>query len=213
MKQQIISFIFLMCVFSGLFVPSNAQVKITDGALLTMDPNSLLELESTDKGLLIPRIAINSLILPAPLTAPVPVGMLVYSSGGTIMNGFYYWSGAKWERVISTGTNNLQTITKSVNSTLTKTDNIVLASNDITLTLPAVTSADDGLAITVKNVGTYTDLITVVPEAGKEIDNSTTSLLTRWVGRTYIATETNWIVKDKETRPDNQYEVSLSGSL
>ena len=89
-------FVLLMCLLSGLFVPSNAQVKITDGAVLTMDPNSLLELESTNKGLLIPRISINSLILPAPLTAPVPAGMIVYSLGGTVADGFYYWSGTAW---------------------------------------------------------------------------------------------------------------------
>jgi hypothetical protein len=88
-----------------------------------------------------------------------------------------------------------------------------LASGNITLTLPVVTATDNGLTISVKNVGTYTDLITVVPEAGKTIDNAATSLLTRWVGRTYVANGSNWIVKEKETRPDNQYEVSQSGSF
>jgi hypothetical protein len=388
-----------MCILSILFVPSNAQVKITDGALLTMDPNSLLELESTNKGLLIPRIALNSLILPAPLTAPVPAGMIVYSLGGTIADGFYHWSGTAWipfatgigsqwitngtsiyyntgnvgigatvpaeklevignikigdantgtiratkelvlrqdgdvygpsilrlrnrtaengaifettdatytlvdflfknalhqrnfrlesraayartgapsfhlggavpdDPTLSLGDNyaafsknvrigdyttpltaldvngqiTLRTgasarallvsdangtgtwtsigsvygipVTKSASATLLKTETVILASGNITLTLPAVTSADDGLAITIKNVGTYTDLITVVPQATKTIDNVTASLLTRWVGRTYIATGSNWIVKDKETRPDHQYEVSQLGSF
>ena len=386
MRLPKMSFILLMCILSVLFVPSNAQVKITDGALLTMDPNSLLELESTNKGLLIPRIAINSLILPAPLTAPVPAGMIVYSLGGSIADGFYHWSGTAWipfatgigsqwitngtsiyyntgnvgigatvpaeklevignikigdantgtiratkelvlrqdgdvygpsilrlrnrtaengaifettdatytlvdflfknalhqrnfrlesraayartgapsfhlggaipdDPTLSLGDNyaafsknvrigdyttpltaldvngqiTLRTgasarailvsdangtgtwtsigsvygipITKSASATLLKTETVVLASGNITLTLPVVTSADDGLAITIKNVGTYTDLITVVPQATKLIDNVTASLLTRWVGRTYIATGSNWIVKDKETQ-------------
>lgn len=393
------SFVFVLCIFSGLFVSLNGQVKITDGAVLTMDPNSLLELESANKGLLIPRIAINSLILPAPLTAPVPVGMIVFSLGGAIEDGFYYWSGTAWipfasgigSQWINNGTSiyyntgnvgigatvpaeklevignikigdassgtiratkelvlrqdgdvygpsilrlrnrttengaifettdaaytlvdfifrnalhqrnirlesratkastgapsfhlgglspdsptlslgdnyaafsknvrigdytlpltaldvngqiTLRTgasagallvsdangtgtwanpgsvysvpVSKSVSSTLLKTETVVLASGDITITLPAVTSADDGLAITIKNVGTYTDLITVVPEAGKTIDADTASLLTRWVGMTFIATGSDWIIKEKETRPDNQYEVSASGSF
>jgi hypothetical protein len=87
-------------LFSVLSVPAVAQVKVTDGAVMTIDANSLLELESTSKGLLIPRMAINSLSLPAPLTAPVPTGMLVYSTGGTVTDGFYYWTGTAWKRFV-----------------------------------------------------------------------------------------------------------------
>ena len=35
---------------------ARSQVRITDGGVLTMDINSLLELESTTRGLLIPRV-------------------------------------------------------------------------------------------------------------------------------------------------------------
>jgi len=399
MRSNKFIYILFTAFLAGTFNPLQAQVKVTDGAVLTMDPNSLLELESTNKGLLIPRIAINSLILPAPLTAPVPTGMMVYSLGGAIVDGFYYWSGTAWipfatgigSQWITNGTNiyyntgnvgigatvpgeplevngnikigstttgtiratkelvlqqdgdeygtsilrlrnrtgengaifettdatttlvdfifkdaanqrnirfesraafarsgtpsfhlggaspdnptlslgdtyaafnkdvrigdytspltaldvkgkiTLRTgaaagallvsdvngtgtwtsisgiygipVTKSATATLLKTETIVMATGNITLTLPTVTNADDGLAITVKNVGTYTDLITVVPEAGKTLDAVTSSLLTRWVGRTFIATGSNWIVKDKETRPDHQYEVSQLGSF
>ncbi len=84
----------LILIFYSAFL--HAQVKITDGAVLTMDNNSLLELESTNKGLLIPRISINDLNNASPLTAPIPEGMMVYSNGGTVNNGFYYWTGSKW---------------------------------------------------------------------------------------------------------------------
>jgi len=77
-------------VFSGLSSQLFSQVKVTDGTVLTMDPNSLLELESTNKGLLIPRITLTSLILPAPLSAPVPEGMLIYNTGGSIANWFLF---------------------------------------------------------------------------------------------------------------------------
>ena len=84
----------LILIFYSAFL--HAQVKITDGAVLTMDNNSLLELESTNKGLLIPRISINDINNASPLTAPIPEGMMVYSNGGTVNNGFYYWTGSKW---------------------------------------------------------------------------------------------------------------------
>jgi len=399
MRSAKISLTLLICILSGLFAPTNAQVKITDGAVMTMDPNSLLELESTNKGLLIPRIAINSHILPAPLTAPVPVGMFVYSLGGAVADGFYHWSGTAWipfatgigSQWTTNGTNiyyntgnvgigatvpaeklevignikigdantgtiraskelvlrqdgdvygpsilrlrnrnaengaifettdaayilvdfifrnashqrnirfesragyaktgapsfhlggatpdnptlslgdnyaafsknvrigdyatpltaldvngqiTLRTgasagailvsdangtgtwtgmssvyatpVTISASATLLKTETVVLASGDITLTLPAVTSADDGLEITIKNVGSHTDLITIVPEDGKVIDASTASFLTRWRGRTFIATGSDWIIKEKETRADNLFDVSLEASF
>ena len=72
------------------------QVKISDlGNIITNDASSLLELESNTKGILIPRVVINNLALPAPLTAPSE-GMLVYGLGGSVPNGFYYWNGSSW---------------------------------------------------------------------------------------------------------------------
>ena len=98
MKMRSNKFIYILftVILTVTIIPLEAQVKVTDGADLTLDANSLLELESTNKGLLIPRLAINNLNLPAPLTAPVPAGMMVYSTGGTVANGFYHWTGTAW---------------------------------------------------------------------------------------------------------------------
>jgi len=382
-----------LLVLSGISL--EAQVKITDGADITINPNSMLELESPNKGLLIPRIGINSLILPAPLTAPVPAGMVVYSLGGTVADGFYYWSGTAWvpfatgigsqwttnganiyyntgnvgigalvpaeplevngnikigsattgtiratnelvlrqdgdvygpsilrlrnrntengaifettdatttlvdfifknaanqrnirfesratmartgapsfhiggaspdNPTLSLGDNyaafnknvrigdytspltaldvngqiTLRTgasagtvlvsdangtgtwtnpgsvynvpVTKSVSATLLKTETVVLASGEITLTLPVVTSADDGLTISIKNNGTYMDVVTVTGASGLVyIDGSLTSLLYRAWGKSYIAVNGNWIRKENTGRTDNYFEVS-----
>ena len=72
-----------------------AQVKIGDNPN-TINPNSLLEMESTNKGLLAPRVALNDVNSVSPLTAPVPAGMIVYNGSGTLPAGFYFWSGTKW---------------------------------------------------------------------------------------------------------------------
>lgn len=100
MKHFKFAAILIMNILSGFLMTTQAQVKITDGAVYTMDTNSLLELESSDKGVLIPRMAINDLSLPAPLTAPVPAGMLVYSIGGSVTDGFYFWTGSEWKRFV-----------------------------------------------------------------------------------------------------------------
>ncbi|MDX2443531.1 MAG: hypothetical protein QNK30_06990 [Bacteroidales bacterium] len=97
--KKFIYFIFTV-LLAGIYFQTQAQVKVTDGADMTLDANSLLELESTNKGLLIPRMAINNLSLPAPLTAPVPTGMLVFSNGGSVTDGFYYWDGSQWNKFV-----------------------------------------------------------------------------------------------------------------
>jgi hypothetical protein len=201
LKKQ---FIIFAVIFTGTFASLNAQVKITDGAVLTLNPNSLLELESTTRGLLIPRMPINSLILPAPLTAPVPVGMQVYSIGGSIPDGFYFWNGSKW---IGFGASEVP-IAKSATGTLLKSETLVLASGDITLTLPLVTSDDNGLAITVKNNGSYLDLITIIGNSGATIDGSADVTLTRWRAHTFVAWQGNWVTRNRDIRFDNLIEVS-----
>ena len=85
--------ILFLCLLASSF--SFAQVKIGDNPN-TINTNSILEMESTNKGLLAPRVALNDLNSASPLTAPVPSGMIVYSSGGALPDGFYFWSSTKW---------------------------------------------------------------------------------------------------------------------
>jgi hypothetical protein len=186
MKKSIL----IIMIFFTLF--SKAQVKIGNNPG-TINANSLLELESTDKGFLPPRVSLNSLSSVSPLTGTVPAGMLVFSSGGILTDGYYYWSGTEWKR-LGNGEKNL--VTKTANATLTKAEDLVMASNDITLTLPAVTAADNGLEITIKNMGSHTDLITVQGNSGATIDGIANSKLTRYMGATFVVSGTNWIIKD-----------------
>jgi hypothetical protein len=202
MKNQFIIALLLLSVCA------NAQVKIGNNPN-TIDANSLLELESTNKGFLPPRMALNSATSVSPLTGTVPTGMLVFSTSGTLADGYYYWNGAKWKLL---ATSNLNTVTKTANATLTKIETMVLASNDITLTLPIVTSSDDGLEITVKNAGSHTDLISVQGNGGATIDGGTTSNLTRYCGQTFIASSGNWIIKEKKASAENLLDVNVNSS-
>jgi hypothetical protein len=202
MKKLFTTFFVSLCFFA------NAQVKIGNNPN-TIDANSLLELESTNKGFLPPRVVLNSISSVSPLTGTVPAGMLVFSSGGTLADGFYYWNGTEW-KLLSTGASNV--VSKTANATLTKTETFILASNDITITLPTVTSADNGLSITVKNVGTHTDLVTVQGNGGATIDDITTSKLTRYAGQTFVATGGNWVIKGKRPYAENLLDVNVNSS-
>src|ERR1041385_1187222 len=199
---------FIIALATLFSVGVNAQVKIGDNPN-TINANSLLELESTNKGFLPPRVALNSTASVSPLTGTVTAGMLVYSTGGTLADGYYYWNGTAWRLV---ATSELNTVTKSATTTLTKSETFVLASNDITLTLPTVTASDNGLSITIKNVGTHTHLVTVTANSGATIDGKTTSTLTRYVGQTFVANGGNWVIKNKERKAENVLDVNANSS-
>jgi hypothetical protein len=209
MRPTRVGMMLLIALFAGYFSQIFCQVKITDGSDPVPDLNSILELESSTRGLLPPRVAINSVEQASPLTAPVPAGMMVYSSGGAVPDGFYYWNGAKWINFLIPET----LVVKSESSTLLKNERFVLASGDITLTLPSVTSSDNGLSITVKNVGSHVDLVNVAGNSGASIDGSADSFLTRWNSQTYIAWNGNWITKNKAPVPKNSIMVSERGSF
>lgn len=91
-------------------IASNAQVKISTTASVA-NPNAMLEIEATNKGLLLPRLSLVSTTLSNPLTAFVK-GMLVYDTAtiNDITPGMYYCDGIKWVKVnsgagIATSTN------------------------------------------------------------------------------------------------------------
>lgn len=74
----------------------NAQVGI---GTTSPDNNSILDVESTNKGILIPRLQLNNVNTPAPLSAPITNGMLIYSNNGNELDGFYFWRNSKWVSV------------------------------------------------------------------------------------------------------------------
>jgi hypothetical protein len=78
----------------------SAQIKIGDNSTVK-NVNSVLEIESTNKGLLMPRIALTNTTNIAPFTATIVAGMTIYNTAtvGDVTPGFYYYEGTKWVRV------------------------------------------------------------------------------------------------------------------
>jgi hypothetical protein len=202
MKKLLVS-VLLLAVIS-----TQAQVKIGNNPG-TINANSLLEMESTNKGFLAPRVALNSISSVSPLSGTVPAAMLVYSTGGSLPDGYYYWDGTQWN-LLATGA--LKAVVKTANATLTKVETFVLASNDITVTLPVVTSADNGMAITIKNNGIHTDLVTVQGNGGATIDAATIAKLTRWAGQTFVVYNGDWVAKEKRPDAENLLDVNTNSS-
>ena len=101
--------LFLLC-YAATTV---SQVKIGDNPS-TINSNSVLELESTNKGFLPPRVALNDKSSVAPLTGTVTAGMLVYSTGGTLADSYYYWNGTAWRLVETVGLNTVSIFHRSI---------------------------------------------------------------------------------------------------
>jgi hypothetical protein len=89
----------LYCYINILMVYSAfAQVKIGDNPTL-ITPSAVFEAESTDKGILIPRIDLQA-------NAPVnpAKSLLVWNTNTSLGEGFYYYDGAQWQRLGDPGT-------------------------------------------------------------------------------------------------------------
>ena len=86
-----------------------SQVGISKTNNFTPDAATILDVSSSDKGILIPRVELTSAVslLPITTTGNTPNSLLVYNTAiaGTKPNnvtpGFYYWEGDKWVRMIN----------------------------------------------------------------------------------------------------------------
>ncbi|MCX7769421.1 MAG: hypothetical protein N2110_10455, partial [Flavobacteriales bacterium] len=102
----------------------------TDGS--APDASALLDVKSTDKGILVPRLPLVNVNNPNPVSSPA-TGLLVYNTNASVVGGsgtgFYYWNGSQWVRLdISNGDWRLvgNAGTNPANNFLGTTDNVDL---------------------------------------------------------------------------------------
>ncbi|MDF1672993.1 MAG: hypothetical protein P1U41_05785, partial [Vicingaceae bacterium] len=94
-----ILFTLLIGAIGSVSFAQNVGINTT-GA--TPDPSAALDIDYTDKGLLIPRVALTSntdvLTVPAPATS-----LLVYNTNAAMTSGaigYWYWDGSAWVQAI-----------------------------------------------------------------------------------------------------------------
>ena len=91
----------------------NAQQNVGFGTS-TPHPSALLDMTSTNKGLLIPRVTLVALNNgTTPVNAPA-TGLLVYNSAGSLTKGFYYWDGTQWV-MVGAGSSDCETLEEAYN--------------------------------------------------------------------------------------------------
>ena len=66
------------------------------------DASAGVEMRFSNKGLLIPRVALTSTSSPSPITSPAN-SLLIYNTAttGDVTPGYYYWTGSKWMRLLA----------------------------------------------------------------------------------------------------------------
>lgn len=127
------------------------------------DASAALEISSTNKGFLPPRIALTSILDVTTIASPV-TGLLIYntSSSGVFPNivtkGYYFYNGSKWVPLGYSGTANI--VEKTTNYTLQDTDSraviIMNTTSAVTITVPSNLSIGFFCQIIQKGTGQVT---------------------------------------------------------
>ncbi len=91
------SLLFTTMIYSQVFGQQNVSISDVNGA--TPNASSVLDISSTSKGLLIPRVSLTSTTVTSPVTSPL-TSLLVYNTStvNDVTPGYYYWNGTSWQR-------------------------------------------------------------------------------------------------------------------
>ena len=130
----------------------------------SINSNAVLELESTDKGLLIPRVALSSTSSASPLSAFV-AGMMVYNTAtaGDVTPGFYVSSGSSWSKI----DNQTSTTLYNGNGSLSGNRTVTQGTNTLAFTSSATSGTShftvDGTTFNVDAVNNRIGIGTATP--------------------------------------------------
>ncbi|MFC0184491.1 Chaperone of endosialidase [Pseudarcicella hirudinis] len=95
----------ILCALVLMGTTAFAQQRISDGtANAAINPDAVVEMQSNNKGMLLPRVALTGTANAAPLSAHV-AGMHIYNTAtvGDVKPGEYYNNGTKWVSIGGTG--------------------------------------------------------------------------------------------------------------
>ncbi|MGE3825960.1 MAG: hypothetical protein AB7G44_17185, partial [Bacteroidia bacterium] len=96
----------LLClILVAISLTSQAQTAVSATGVAP-DASAMFDVSATDKGMLIPRVALTSTAASAPITSPL-TSLLVYNTAAVadVTPGYYYWNGTAWTRLLNGATN------------------------------------------------------------------------------------------------------------
>jgi len=97
MKSTLYIIVFLIACIT---FQANAQLVIGTN---NPDQQAIADMTASDKGVLIPRVALSATNNISPFAATPATSMLVYNTAtaGDVTPGFYYYSGTAWVRLVN----------------------------------------------------------------------------------------------------------------
>ncbi|MFP4542443.1 MAG: hypothetical protein ACLFR7_12520 [Opitutales bacterium] len=163
--------------------PAHAQMGgVTIGAPAPADPSAILDLRSTSRGLLVPRLALVSTT--DPIAAPAD-SLLVWNtstSGNYPVPGFYFWNGGDWQQLLlEDGDAAVHTLT--INDTLllasaAELNELVGVSGNVEARLSALESTDGNIAVDLSSLEAMDASFAVeIGAHGVEIDANAAAIL------------------------------------
>ncbi|HDQ15482.1 MAG TPA: hypothetical protein ENN45_00305 [Bacteroidetes bacterium] len=98
MKLKILCLSSLIVLFSFSLTAQNVGINPTGAA---PNASAMLDVSSTNKGVLIPRVALSQTTSTIPVTAPA-TSLLVYNTASVndVSPGYYFWDGSQWVRML-----------------------------------------------------------------------------------------------------------------
>ncbi len=170
----LVLFISSMLLINVQMYAQNVGIN-SDGS--TPNASAMLDIKSSDKGLLIPRVALTSTSSASPITSPA-TSLLVYNTAttGDVTPGYYYWNGSQWVR-FATGTGaGITSIGPGTSGTETSGSGLTFSANPITTTGTIALSNSGVAAGTYGNSGGNIPNITV--DARGRLTSAANRLLT-----------------------------------
>lgn len=97
MKTRIITLIIMLVITAG----ATAQVAINSSGA-NPATGAGLDVDFTNRGLLIPRVALTSTVSNSPIGAGLTTSVMVYNTAtvSDVTPGYYYWNGTNWVRFL-----------------------------------------------------------------------------------------------------------------
>lgn len=144
MKNKII---LLSVMLFGATTTMNAQTGIG-----TAQPHqsAQLDITSSDKGVLIPRIALTSATQQLQTTVANEASLLIYNTATVALEGltpgYYYWDAAKWNRIVKDDEIPAP-VNITANNGLTKTENNIALGGSLTGATTVTTTDANTLAV------------------------------------------------------------------
>jgi hypothetical protein len=95
-----LTLISIIC-FTLMSVRVFSQAIGIGASVFTPDASAMLEVQATNKGILIPRVALTQTTSSSPITSPA-TSLMVYNTAtvNDVTPGYYYWDGTKWVRLL-----------------------------------------------------------------------------------------------------------------